>query len=64
MSGWIVALVFLAPLLAFGMWLTFNAVLAKWYGLEALRVTPSIYRAFRSGDWNDAPKTGDDDAAA
>jgi hypothetical protein len=33
MNGWLVALVLSIPLVAFGMWLTFNAILVKWHGL-------------------------------
>jgi hypothetical protein len=69
MSGWLIALVIVSPLLALGMWLTFNALLARWYGLDALKATPVLYRVFRPGDWsgrrlptNDT--AGDDDAAA
>jgi hypothetical protein len=51
MSGWLVALIALIPLLAFGMWLTFNAILVRWHGLEALRATPAIYKVFLPREW-------------
>jgi hypothetical protein len=48
---WLVALIVLIPLLAFGMWLTFNAILVKWYGLDALKATPPIYKVFMPREW-------------
>jgi hypothetical protein len=55
MNGWLVALVLSIPLVAFGMWLTFNAILVKWHGLEALKATPAIYRVFDLREWNQQP---------
>jgi hypothetical protein len=52
MNEWLIAFVFSIPLVAFGMWLTFNAILVKWHGLEALKTTPSIYRVFDPRSWN------------
>lgn len=51
MSGWLIALLALIPLLAFGMWLTFNAILVKWHGLDALKETPAIYKVFVPHEW-------------
>jgi hypothetical protein len=51
MNGWLVALIVLTPLLAFGMWLTFNAILARWYGLDALKATPPVYQVFAPREW-------------
>ena len=51
MSGWLVALIAFIPLLAFGMWLTFNAILVKWHGLDALKATPAIYKVFVPREW-------------
>ncbi|GIM91414.1 hypothetical protein [Paractinoplanes toevensis] len=50
---WLVFVLVLAslPLVAFGMWLGFNLMLAKWHGLEALDKTPQVYRPFRPQDW-------------
>jgi hypothetical protein len=50
MTGWLLALLIVSPLLAFGMWLTFNALLARWYGLDALKAAAALYR-FRPADW-------------
>lgn len=36
---------------AWGLWLRFNRVIAKWYGLEGLKATPPIAAAFRLRDW-------------
>jgi hypothetical protein len=55
MNGWLVALVFCIPLVAFGMWLTFNAILVKWHGLEALKATPAVYRVFDPRGWSQRP---------
>jgi hypothetical protein len=60
----LVALLIVAPLVAFGMWLAFNALMVKWHGLDALRVTPAIYRVFRPGEWSGPPKTDDNEVAA
>lgn len=51
MSGWLVALIALIPLLAFGMWLTFNAILVRWHGLDALKATPGVYKVFMPREW-------------
>ncbi|MFI5934591.1 hypothetical protein [Actinoplanes sp. NPDC051494] len=52
MGDWLIAFVFSIPLVAFGMWLTFNAILVKWHGLEALKETPAVYRAFDPRRWS------------
>jgi hypothetical protein len=51
MGGWLVALIALIPLLAFGMWLAFNIILVRWYGLDALKATPPIYKVFLPREW-------------
>jgi hypothetical protein len=51
MNGWLIVLVFSIPLVAFGMWLTFNAILVKWHGLDALKATPAVYRVFDPREW-------------
>jgi hypothetical protein len=33
------------------MWLTFNAILVRWYGLDALKATPAIYKVFKPREW-------------
>jgi hypothetical protein len=64
MSGSLVALVVMGPpLLAFGMWLTFNAILAKWYGLDALKATPPIYKVFMRREWFGLPPRSDPTAS-
>jgi hypothetical protein len=55
MNGWLIAFVFSMPLVAFGMWLTFNAILVKWHGLDALKATPAIYRVFDPREWTTRP---------
>jgi hypothetical protein len=55
MNGWLIALVFSIPLVAFGMWLTFNAILVKWHGLDALKATPAVYRVFDPREWTSRP---------
>lgn len=52
MNEWLVAFVFSIPLVAFGMWLTFNAILVRWHGLEALETSPNVYRVFNPRRWN------------
>lgn len=52
MNPWLIAFVFSIPLLAFAMWLTFNAVLVRWHGLDALRATSAVYRAFNPAKWS------------
>jgi hypothetical protein len=38
-------------LLAWALWLLFNAIIARWYGLDGLRSTPQIARVFRPRQW-------------
>ena len=66
MSGFLAALIILCPLMAFALWLGFNLVLARWYGLDALKATSRLHR-FRPGDWSVRSSTAgeaDDDAVA
>ncbi|WP_432017695.1 hypothetical protein [Streptomyces hydrogenans] len=53
MASW--ALITLAPVvlvfLSWASWLIFNLFIAKWHGLEGLRTTPAIARAFHPRDW-------------
>ncbi|MFJ4851455.1 hypothetical protein [Streptomyces sp. NPDC088733] len=48
-------LVLVAPVLlvltAWITWLLFNLVIAKWYGVEGLKATPAIARAFSPREW-------------
>jgi hypothetical protein len=55
MNGWLIALVLSTPLVAFAMWLTFNVILVRWHGLEALKATPAVYRVFDPRAWNQRP---------
>lgn len=38
-------------LLAWALWLLFNAIIARWYGLDGLKSTPQIARVFRPRQW-------------
>jgi hypothetical protein len=50
---WLIAV--LAPgafiLVAWMLWLLFNCLIAKWYGLEGLKATPPLAAAFNPRDW-------------
>lgn len=47
---WIVLLVFV-PVIAWGMWLTFCRSIAKMHGVEGLKATPPIAKAFPVTQW-------------
>jgi hypothetical protein len=59
-----------APVVAWAMWLAFNALIAKWHGLDGLKATPLIAIAFRPQDWRAAvpkpplPRSPTDDNGA
>jgi hypothetical protein len=38
-------------LLAWALWLLFNAIIARWYGPDGLKSTPQIARVFRPRQW-------------
>lgn len=38
-------------LLAWALWLLFNAIIARWYGPDGLKSTPQIARVFRIRQW-------------
>lgn len=38
-------------LLTWALWLLFNAIIARWYGLDGLKSTPQIARVFRPRQW-------------
>jgi hypothetical protein len=41
----------LLALLAWFSWLLFNLIIAKWFGVEGLKATPAVARAFTPSDW-------------
>jgi hypothetical protein len=38
-------------LLAWTLWLLFNCLIARWFGLAGLRATPPVAAAFRPREW-------------
>jgi hypothetical protein len=38
-------------LLAWALWLLFNAIIVRWYGPDGLKSTPQIARVFRPQQW-------------
>lgn len=41
----------LTVLIAWIAWLLFNLLIVKWHGLDGLKSTPAIARAFRPREW-------------
>jgi len=60
----------LTMLIAWIAWLLFNLLIAKWHGLDGLKSTPAIAKAFRPREWllqaqaSDIPSLGQPDPAA
>jgi hypothetical protein len=50
---WIV-IIFFGPIVAWGMWLGFCAVIAKMLGIDGLKATPPIAKAFPVTQWVNA----------
>lgn len=47
----VLAVPVLLVLMAWASWLLFNLIIAKWYGVEGLKATPSVARAFSPREW-------------
>lgn len=47
----VLAVPVLLVLMAWAFWLLFNLIIAKWHGIEGLKATPCVARAFSPREW-------------